>query len=96
MIGNLIIYKANHYKKKKSKGIALNVKPESIERDTDFEIDHKIVVNFAKCFKIYFLRLMIQPPLTRKGIFQEIKLKPTKYKKLVERILVRSKLEFML
>lgn len=54
LVRNLQIYEANHRKEKKSKGLALNTKIESIDIEADSEIDHEIVTNFVKCYIKHF------------------------------------------
>lgn len=76
-MGNLQTHGANSLKKKKSKGVTLNTKLESIDLDTDSEIDYALVVNFAKRYKRIILMiffLMIQLPLTRKKLILKIKI----------------------
>lgn len=42
--------------KKKSKGIALNIKTKIIEIHINFEIDHSVVADFVKLYRKYFLK----------------------------------------
>lgn len=57
----------------------MNIKTESININTDSEINHEVVADFVKCDKKQFLKtwLMIQLPLIRKSMFPRTKLKLT-------------------
>lgn len=50
--------------KKKSKGIALNIKTKIIEIHINFGIDHSVVADFVKLYRKYFLKKNLTNDLT--------------------------------
>lgn len=56
LVGNLQTYKANYHKKKKYKGLMLNIETVNIDINIDFEINYVVVSSFVKHYKKYILK----------------------------------------
>lgn len=73
---------ANNQKEKKFQGLALNTKYKSVEFDTNSEIDHEMIDNFVKCYKLHFLKQNCSnnaTPSNMKILHLRIMHRPTKW-----------------